>query len=124
MGVKKLVNGFRKQVGDAPEFRGNVIRDIVDGNITREWVTRNLFYIFFVVILIFFYIGNRYSSEKTISEIATLEKELKELRFEAITTASELMSMSRLSGVSEMVKQKGIDLEQSMEPPKKLEVNR
>lgn len=124
MGIKDIADRFKKKTGDAPEFRGGVIRDIVDGTRAREWVMRNLVYIFFVVILIFFYIGNRYSSEKTISEIAKLEKELKELRFESITTASELMSMSRLSGVSEMVKQKGIDLEQSMEPPKKLEVDR
>lgn len=122
MKFKKISLGLKKHVNDSPEFSAGIIRDIVDGYKAREWVMRNLAYIFFVVILVFFYIGNRYSSERTISEIARLDKELKELRFESITTASELMSLSRLSAVSNMVKEKGIDLEQSMVPPKKLEV--
>lgn len=106
---------------DEPEFAsGSGLKDILDGKKTREWVVRNLGFIVYLTILIFFYIGNRYSCEKTIRDIVDVKRELKELRFESITTASELMSLSRMSEVSKMVKEKGLDLNESREPAEKL----
>ena len=118
---KNIIEGKKEEM---PEFSTGGIKDILDGKKTREWVVRNLGFIIYVTILIFFYIGNRYSCEKTIKNIVLIEKELKELRYESITTASELMSQSRMSEVSKMVKEKGIDLEESREPAKKLEVDK
>lgn len=103
-----------------PEFSTGTLKDILDGKKTREWVIKNLGFVIYVTILIFFYIGNRYSCEKTIRDIVEIERELKELRFESITTESELMSLSRMSEVSKMVKESGLDLEESREPAKKL----
>jgi hypothetical protein len=123
MGILNLKNKKKSQ-NEEPEFSTSSIKEILDGRKTREWVVRNLGFIIYVTILIFFYIGNRYSCEKTIRGIVEIEKELKELRFESITTASELMSLSRMSEVSKMVKEKGLELEESREPAKKLVVEK
>ncbi|MFB6319778.1 FtsL-like putative cell division protein [Saccharicrinis sp. FJH54] len=123
MGILNLKSKNKSQ-NEEPEFSTSSIKDILDGKKTREWVVRNLGFIIYITILIFFYIGNRYSCEKTIRNIVEIEKELKELRFESITTASELMSLSRMSEVSKMVKEKGLDLEESREPAKKLVVEK
>lgn len=114
------IGSKRKKQNEEPEFSTSSIKDILDGKRTREWVVKNLGFIIYITILIFFYIGNRYSCEKTIREIVEIERELKELRFESITTASELMSLSRMSEVSKMVQEKGLELEESREPAKKL----
>ncbi len=50
----------------------------------------------------------------------SLEKELKELRFESITTASDLMYMSKQSEVVKRVEKEGLDLIESTEPPIKI----
>lgn len=118
------IGSKKKQQNEEPEFSTSSIKDILDGKKTREWVVRNLGFIIYITILIFFYIGNRYSCEKTIRDIVEIEKELKELRFESITTASELMSLSRMSEVSKMVKEKGLELEESREPAKKLVIEK
>jgi hypothetical protein len=51
---------------------------------------------------------------------AELQKEINELRAEAITTSSELMFISKQSEVVKLVKKRGIDLEESVEPPRKI----
>jgi hypothetical protein len=114
----------KPKAGVEPEFSTSAIKDILDGKMAREWVVNNLGFIVYLTILIFFYIGNRYSCEKTIRDIVLIETELKELRFESITTESELMSLSRMSEVSKMVKQNGLELEESMEPARKLIIDK
>lgn len=113
-------NTKHKNRNNDPEFSTGTLKDILDGKKTREWVIKNLGFVIYVTILIFFYIGNRYSCEKTIRDIVEIERELKELRFESITTESELMSLSRMSEVAKMVKESGLDLVESREPAKKL----
>ena len=50
----------------------------------------------------------------------SMEKELSELRFESITTASELMRISVPSEVEKRIQEAGLDLVQSKEPPTKI----
>jgi hypothetical protein len=53
-----------------------------------------------------------------------LQKEVRELRAEAISTASELENISRQSQVARMVESRGLGLEEAVEPPLKISVNR
>jgi hypothetical protein len=66
------------------------------------------------------YIGNRYHAEKVLRQNLKLQNEIKELRAEKITTASELMYSSKQSEVLKMVKEKGLELEESFDPPKRI----
>jgi hypothetical protein len=66
------------------------------------------------------YIGNSYHAEKVARRISSLQREVKDLRAESITTAAELMYVSRQSVVQRMVKNSKLDLKESVEPPYKI----
>jgi len=84
-------------------------------------VARNLPYILFLTILAILYIGNTHLAEKNIREINNLEKELQELRWEYMTTKSDLMYQSKQSEVAKMVATQG--LQELIAPPYKITVN-
>jgi hypothetical protein len=62
--------------------------------------------------------------EHLLDRQADLLQEIKELKYEAITTSSELMNMSKQSEVMERVNRAGIELEVLKTPPRKLEVEK
>jgi hypothetical protein len=76
---------------------------------------------FFLTILSLIYIANSYYAERTIREIDSLSKELKELRSEYISGKSELMYSSKQSNVAEKSEEFGI--KESLVPPKKIKVS-
>lgn len=65
-----------------------------------------------------FYIANSYNAEKTIIEISRTKKQLEELRFEYITTKSNLMFESKQSEVA--YKLANSQIKESTTPPIKL----
>lgn len=81
-------------------------------------------YLAFLVFLGVLYIGNRYQMEHLLDRQADLLHDLKELKYEAITTSSELMNMSKQSEVMDRVNRAGIELEVLKKPPRKLEVEK
>ncbi len=125
MSVKK--NRFKEFIlsnEDFGELKNISIRDLINGRIlTRALVAKQLPFIVFISFFGFLYIGNHYRTEELMREVATLNKELKELRYEAITTSSELMYMSKQSEVLKKIKASGLNLEELTEPPRKLKVN-
>lgn len=119
---------------EAPEFtdirqpkpaagkRVNHVKDVLSGNVlVRDYLVRHIPYIILLVVLAIFYIANRYKNEKIAIEEQALKEELKNMRSESITTAAELMRISRQSEVVRLVKDKGINLEESTVPPKIIE---
>lgn len=97
------------------------IRNIINGNIlNRENVSTQIPYILFLATLAILYIGNRYNHEKLIRNEQALQVEVKNLRAESITTASELMFISKQSQVARLVKERNMGLEESLVPPKKI----
>jgi hypothetical protein len=52
-----------------------------------------------------------------LSEIDSLQKELTEAKYEALTRTSDLMRESRQSFIQDMITQKGLTLENSTIPP-------
>jgi hypothetical protein len=96
-------------------------RDILTGNIlNKEAVAGQIPYILFLAFLAIFYIANRYKYEKLVREGQNLQLEVRDLRAESITTASQLMFISKQSQVSRLVDEKGLGLEESVVPPKKI----
>jgi hypothetical protein len=97
------------------------IKDILNGNIlNKESVTGQIPYLLFLAFLAIIYIANRYNYEKLVRQSDTLQIEVKNLRAESITTASQLMFISTQSQVSKLVDEKGLGLEESVVPPKKI----
>ncbi|HDR88471.1 MAG TPA: hypothetical protein ENN63_02435 [Bacteroidetes bacterium] len=97
------------------------VREFLDGTLlTRESVVRQLPFILFLTFLLVVYIGNRYHAERLVRQIDRLEREVKELRAEAISVASEYNRLNKPSEVFRLINEKGLGLKESMEPPVKL----
>lgn len=105
-----------------PGKRINPVKDVLTGNVlVRGYLVKHIPYIILLVVLAIFYIANRYKNEKIAIEEQKLKEDLKNLRSESITTAAELMRISRQSEVVKLVKERGMDLEESTVPPKIIE---
>jgi hypothetical protein len=97
------------------------VRDFLTGSIlTTESVSKQFPYILFLAFLAFFYIGNRYRYEKLVKKEKKLEIEIRNLRAESITTAAQLMFISKQSEVAKLCEKRGLDLKESVVPPKKI----
>jgi len=104
-----------------PKGNGKFMRGVIDGTLlTRKSVTKQWPYIFFLVVLSLIYISNRYHADILRERIDELRIETGELRSKAIFVSSELMKLSRQTEVADELEKEGLDLKESMEPPKKL----
>ncbi len=73
-----------------------------------------------IVVLIFFFIGNRYTCMQKLKDIDRLQQQLKDVRFEALSISTELTSNSRQSQIESLIEDQGIDLEPAKQPPYEL----
>jgi hypothetical protein len=97
------------------------LKDFLTGSIlTSDSVSKQFSYILFLAFLAFFYIGNRYRYEKLVKKEKTLQIEVRNLRAESITTASQLMFISKQSEVAKLCEKRGLELKESVVPPKKI----
>lgn len=87
---------------------------------SREFLLSNIRYVLFVFCLGVFYIANMRYAEKNMRQINLLQKELKELRWQYMTSKSELMYQSNQTQVAKLVDSLG--LEELTEPPKKIQI--
>ena len=96
-------------------------RSLIDGNVlTQKAVIKQAPFIVLLVLIAFLSIANRNHAEKLVIKSNTLQNEVKELRSQAISTSSELMKFSRQTTVERIVRERGLELEENLEPPKKL----
>jgi len=106
---------------ESDEPKGTSIMDILSGSLlTRGIILRNVGFIIWLTFLGIVYIGNSYHAEKIAREINILQREVKDLRAESITTAAELMYVSRQSVVQQMVRNSRLEVKESVEPPYKI----
>lgn len=105
------------------ESRKITMKDLLGGGVlSREVVIRQIPYALFLFGLILLYIANQYRGDKVMTEILAVEKKLKELRTESVSTAFELMEKSKQSRVIHMIEEKGLNLREAMDPPVTIEV--
>lgn len=96
-----------------------MLQNILGGNfLAKTGMFKLLPFLFYVTFLTILYIANIYYSEKDIREFNALKKELKELRYEYITSKSRLMSISKQSEVTRRLQGSGV--KESVVPPYKL----
>jgi cell division protein FtsL len=105
--------------------RRSFVKELLSGSMVSEKIIlKNLGYITLITILAALYIGNRFHAERLTREISRLEREVKDLRAEALSTSADLMNVSKQSEVYRMVKEKGLNLEEMKTPPYKLLVDK
>ncbi len=120
MGNKDNIE-FIDQDQEQNEIKAFSLKGIFSGRIlTQAGVVRQFPYILFLTMLALFYIGNRFHAERLVRKLGKLQTEVKDLCSEQVTTASELMNISRPSEVIKLVNEKDIGLELSETPPEKL----
>lgn len=103
--------------------KGLSFKDFLSGSVlTQTSIKKHLWYILFVVALSIIYISNKYQTESILVDIIKLQKEVKELRDQSVSYASELMSISRESEVIKLVNEKEVGLNELKVPPQKIVV--
>lgn len=80
-------------------------------------IARNLGLIILCLPMLIVYVSLRYYVEDDIKQISQLQKELEKVRIESITRSSELMKASKRSSVVKSVKERGLGLKESDQPP-------
>lgn len=103
----------------------SIVKELLSGSIVSEKIIlSNLGYITLVTFLLAFYIANRFHAEKITRETTKLQREVKDMRAEALSTSADLMFLSRQSEVYRLVREKGLNLEELKTPPYKLIVSK
>jgi len=119
---KKKYKDFVSPLEEQKEALGDSMKDLLNGRLLADTVLRkNIWFILFLTLLGILYITNGYNMERLYMKKASMEKELSELRFESISTAAELTKISTQSEVLRLVREAGLDLVESKEPPVKIE---
>ena len=121
----KKNNEFEGENGEDAINAASILKGLKDGSLlTRKSVTKQLPFLLFIAFIGVLYISNRFHAERLRRENKTLKLELGELRAHALYTSAELMKMGRQTEVAEVVKKYGLDLKESLVPPKKIVVNK
>jgi hypothetical protein len=125
LGRKKEKIEFVDSKIERDEIKGFSFKGILDGSLLAGLaLSKHLPFILFLVFLAIVYIGNRLNAEKLVRRLIVAQEEVKNLRAEEITTASELMNDSKPSTLEEMVLKRGLGLKQPESPPYKIVVKK
>jgi hypothetical protein len=104
---------------------GALLKDLISGStITDKIILKNLGYLLMLTLLGAIYIANRFHAEKLTRETTRLQKEVRDLRAESLSTSTDLMYASKQSEVFRLVREKELNLEELREPPFKLIVDK
>lgn len=94
------------------------LKNIIGGDIlATDFFRRQTRLLVLIMVLILFYIHNRYACQQQMIEIDKLKKELIDIKYDALTRSSELMERSRQSRIEEYIATKESDLQTSTNPP-------
>lgn len=90
---------------DVPLSSHHTLRKILGGDIlTAQVIRRQLWVLVLIGFFTIVYITNRYNVQKDLIEIDKLQKELKDAKFKALSSSSQITEKSRESHVLDMLK--------------------
>lgn len=119
--LNALKNAIREQAREdenpnAPTF---TLRRILGGEfLTAAIIRRYIGIICLIAAFTIIYVSNRYSCQKDMQEIDRLEKELKDAKYKALSSSSELTELCRESNVIKMLEHsKDSMLQVAKQPP-------
>jgi hypothetical protein len=103
------------------EIKNFSFKGVIDGSLfSSGLLAKHSRYIIFLVFLAVVYIGNRLNAEKVVRRLVATQEDVKNMRAEQITIASELMNLSKPSKLEDLVEKHGLGLKQPTEPPYKI----
>jgi hypothetical protein len=122
---EKKANSYLRPPSKNPFTRkkvGRSVHSMLDGSfLTKDKFIRAMPFIIFLMILGVIYITNIFHVERSMRQIDDLEEDLRELRYEYISSRSKLMNISKTSEIVIKLKETGIG--ESVDPPKKIMVS-
>ncbi len=106
------------------ETRRITAKELLGGGVlSRDVVIRQIPFVLFLFMLILIYIANQYRGDSVMKDVITVEKRLKELRTESVSTAFELMEKSKQTQVIQMIEEAGLPLEEAVVAPYIIEID-
>lgn len=111
-------NNKQEEVKTEKVRKHTSLKNIIGGDIlATDFFRRQTKLLVLIMVLILFYIHNRYACQQQMIEIDKLKKELIDIKYDALTRSSELMERSRQSRIEEYIATKESDLQTSTNPP-------
>lgn len=91
--------------GEIPQSSSFTLRRILGGDfLTAEMLRKQIWVIVLIAAFTLVYVSNRYSCQKDLLEINELNDKLKDAKYKALASSSELTEICRESNVLEMLK--------------------
>ena len=91
---------------EAPQSKNFTLRKILGGDILSTQTIRSQIWIILLITgFLIIYISNRYSCQQDLIEIDALQKELKEAKYKALSSSSQLTERSRESRVLKLLQE-------------------
>ncbi len=107
-----------KQSGDKKSTVNKVIRETVQGrSISLEFFKRYAIYIVGLIIMVLFYIGNKYIYQSRQETVLRLEKDLKDVHTDLVDMSARYNSMVRESHMISYVDSLNLPLTAPDKPP-------
>jgi Bacteriodetes cell division protein (FtsL-like) len=103
---------------------GGFFKGLISGTLISEsLILKDMKYSALIAILAIIFISNKFSAEHVERQIIVLEQEVRDMRAESLSVSAELGSVSRQSEITDLVKERGLGLEELREPPYRIVVN-
>lgn len=101
-----------------------VLKALISGTfLTEKLILNNIRYALLLAALGIIFIANKFGAERMERQITVLEQEVRDLRAESLSVSAELGGVSRQSEIIDLVKERGLGLEELREPPFRIVVN-
>ena len=103
----------------------NIMKELIDWSLlTKDVIVKQVPLIVFIILLTFLYIANKYHAEKIARDSIKIQREIKALRSESISIASEYMYLTKQSELQNLVTKRELELTISKVPPKKVIIDK
>lgn len=104
--------------------KAGFLKGLISGTVISDSIIlKDVKYSAMIALLAIIFIANRFNAERVEREITVLEQEVRDLRAESLSVSADLGSVSRQSEITDLVKERGLGLEELREPPYRIVVN-
>lgn len=98
------------------KIRKSFVRVFGGDILTESIIINNMRFFVMLLIVIFVFISHRYTHLQKMSEIESLQRELKDAKYESLTISSSLTEASRQSEIEKLIQLYGLELKISNKP--------
>ena len=111
------MNDEKQPFKNKKKKRISLIYILTGGILKEDFIVKHIRMIILVVILVFFFVGNRHTCLSKLRKINALQKELEYIKYESIDISGQLTGSNRLSQIEQLVENQGLGLENAKSPP-------